>query len=166
MFQKVRVKKSQKKSDLSKMLETWSKLKIFIKNSDCEKSIRVAQVRFNKLDKIIENTCSAKNAKFSQSGMWKLKQKLHPQQIDPPMAKYDKSGNIINAPHLLRNLYLDTYVDRLRHREMQPEFSEVYSMKTTLWEYNYEMLKSKKSHNWEMTNLEMVLKNLKKKKIT
>ena len=75
-----------------------------------------------------------------------------------------QSGNIINAPHLLRNLYLDTYVDRLRHREMQPEFSEVYSMKTTLWEYNYEMLKSKKSHNWEMTNLEMVLKNLKKNK--
>ena len=71
---------------------------------------------------------------------------------------------ICMASHVLRNLYLDTYVDRLRHREMQPEFSEVYSMKTTLWEYNYEMLKSKKSHNWEMTNLEMVLKNLKKNK--
>jgi hypothetical protein len=37
-FKKVRIKKFQKKSELSKMFETWSKLKIFINNSDCENS--------------------------------------------------------------------------------------------------------------------------------
>ena len=177
-FKKVRVQKKQRKSELSKQLELWSKLKNFIKNSKCEKSIKSTQIRFQKNDQIIENMCSDQNAKivedhvetltvgghFSQSGMWKLRKKLHPQQVDPPMAKYDKSGNLITAPPLLRKLYLDTYVDRLRHREMQPDLIEVYNLKTTLWDYRLEVLKSNKSQNWKMEELTKVLKNLKNNK--
>ena len=177
-FKKVRVQNKPRKTELSQQLELWSKLKIFIKNSDCEKARKSAQLRFNKLDKIIEAKCSDQNAKivedyvqnltaggkFSQSGMWKLKQKLHPQQNDPPMAKYDEGGNLITAPPLLRKLYLDTYVHRLRHREMQTDLIDVYKLKTTLWNYRFELLKLKKSENWKSEELEKVLKHLKNNK--
>ena len=67
---------------------------------------------------------------FSQNGMWKLRNKLHPsKQVDPPMAKKDAKGNVITAPHLLKKLYLDTYKDRLRHRDMKKEFEHVYYLK-------------------------------------
>ena len=115
------------------------------------------------LDSIIEKECSDKNSKlveeyvasltekgrFSQTGMWKLRKKLHPQQVDPPMAKFDKNGNVITATPLLRKPYLDTYVERLRHRDIQPEYEELHEMKTTLWNYRLDMLKSVKSNDWQ-----------------
>ena len=134
--------------------------------------------RLKKLDKIIENMSSEQNAKivedhvanltvagnFSQNGMWKLKKSLHPLQSDPPMAKYDKSGNLITAPPLLRKLYLDTYVHRLRHREIRPELTEVYRLKTTLWNRRLEVLKSNKTQNWTLDDLTKTLKGLKNNK--
>ena len=97
--------------------------------------------------------------------MWKLRKKLHPyKQTDPPMAKNDKNGNLITAPSLLRNLYLNTYTDRLRHREMKTEFSDVFQLKMKLWSLRYESLKSKKSHTWPLKALENVLRTLKNNK--
>ena len=123
----MRVNKKVKNTELGEQLEEWTKLKIFMDKSRCEKSIEKARKRFNHLDNIIQKGCSERNAKivedyvaslsdnghFSQTGMWKLRKKLHPQQLDPPMAKIDKSGNVITAPPLLRNLYPETYKDRL-----------------------------------------------------
>ena len=177
-FKKVRVNKKVKNTELGEQLEEWTKLKIFMDKSRCEKSIEKARKRFNHLDNIIQKGCSERNAKivedyvaslsdnghFSQTGMWKLRKKLHPQQLDPPMAKIDKSGNVITAPPLLRNLYLETYKDRLRHREIKPEFLDIYEMKTTLWKWRLDYMKNEKSNNWKIEDLTKVLKNLKKNK--
>ena len=66
---------------------------------------------------------------FSQIGMWKLKNKLMPKEMDPPMAKVDKLGNLITAPEALKNLYLQTYVERLRHREIKDDYISNYQKK-------------------------------------
>ena len=50
---------------------------------------------------------------FSQLGMWKLKNKLIPRDLDPPMAKLDDKGNLISAPNALKTLYLEHYAKRL-----------------------------------------------------
>ena len=76
------------------------------------------------------------------------------------MAKLDKGGNRITAPPLLRNLYLETYVERLRHREMKPDFMDVYEIKSTLWKYRMEMLKENKSDDWVTEDIVTVLKKL------
>jgi len=36
--------------------------------------------------------------------MWKLKNKLIPKDVDPPMGKYDEFGNVITAPEALKSL--------------------------------------------------------------
>ena len=36
--------------------------------------------------------------KLSQIGMWKLKNQLWPKERDPPMAKFDRKGNLISCP--------------------------------------------------------------------
>ena len=54
--------------------------------------------------------------------MWKLKNQLVPKERDPPMVKMDNQGNLITAPEALRKLYLGTYVERLKHREIKVNF--------------------------------------------
>ena len=80
------------------------------------------------------------------------------------MAKKDKKGNLITAPPQLKKLYLDTYIDRLRHREINPNFQLVHVLKTELWNLRLEMLKCKKSPKWSMDDLDQVLKNMKNNK--
>ena len=63
---------------------------------------------------------------FSQLGLWKLKRELCRPQGDPPTAKLDKNGSLITSPNLLKKLYLDTYTDRLRNREIKPELLDFF----------------------------------------
>ena len=58
---------------------------------------------------------------FSQIGMWKLKNRLIPKEMDPPMAKLDEKGNLITAPNALKALYLEHYVKRLQHRTIKED---------------------------------------------
>ena len=83
------------------------------------------------------------NGNFSQAGMWKLKNILIPKEMDPPMAKLDKLGNLITAPVALKNLYLKTYVERLRHREMKFNLNSNYLKKVELWEMRFNYLKTR-----------------------
>ena len=76
-----------------------------------------------------EELCGTSDGNFSQIGMWKLKNQLIPKEMDPPMAKLDSYGNLITAPGALKNLYLETYVERLKHREIKPDMMFNYLQK-------------------------------------
>ena len=51
---------------------------------------------------------------FNQLGMWKLKTKLCPKPVDPPMAKLDTSGNLMTRPNELKNFNLKPIQTGLR----------------------------------------------------
>ena len=101
---------------------------------------------------------------FSQAGLWKLKKRLCLTTTDPPMAKRDEKGNLISSPLALKQLYLDTYSKRLAHREMKPEYMDIYFLKSELWKSRLANLKNIKSPKWSMEHLEDALKNLKNNK--
>ena len=96
--------------------------------------------------------------------MWKLKNQLMPKEMDPSMAKVDNLGNLITAPEALKNLYLKTYVDRLRHREIMGEYTSNYLKKVELWEMRFEYLKGKTTSDWSAADLSKTLKSLKNNK--
>ena len=77
--------------------------------------------------------------------MWKLKNALCPKLSDPPMAKRDQNGTLITSPHLLKNLFLETYKDRLRNREIKSELEDLFCLKTDLWDLRLEELEATKS---------------------
>ena len=110
------------------------------------------------------NTLETLDGHFCHQGLWKLKQKLCPTNKDPPMAKCDELGNLITAPETLKKLYLNTYMKRLRQREMKIEYLDIYLLKTELWTSRLETLKKSKTPSWKMSNLEDVLKSLKNNK--
>ena len=64
--------------------------------------------------------------------MWRLKQKLCPRNSDPPMAKRSEGGDLISNPVVLKQLYADTYKERLHHREMRQGYEELESLKKIL----------------------------------
>ena len=71
-----------------------------------------------------------------------------PKAADPPIAKRDESGMLVTAPNLLKSLYLRTYQQRLRQREMKPELMDVFFLKKELWESRLEELAKNKTEPW------------------
>ena len=77
------------------------------------------------------------------------------------MAKKDMEGNIITKPEALKTLYIQTYVERLKHREMKEEFKEIFQLKTVLWSERMKSIKKRKSRPWTIADIEKVTKTLK-----
>ena len=93
--------------------------------------------------------------------MWRLKQKLCPRNNDPPMAKRSAGGDLISNPVTLKQLYADTYKDRLRHRVIRPGYEELESLKKFLFNLRLSLSKTRKSEPWSKAQLLKVLGSLK-----
>ena len=104
--------------------------------------------------------------KVNTSGAWKLRRKLCPKPLEQLTAKYDKAGNLVSNPEAIKDIYLEAYVDRLKHREISQELSELKVLREQLFQERLEIAKEKKSPPWTMDKLDDVLKKLKKGKAT
>ena len=80
------------------------------------------------------------------------------------MAKMDKLGNLITAPEALKNLYLQAYVERLRHREIKADYISNYQKKIELWKMRFDYLKRNTISDWSASDLAGALKSLKNNK--
>ena len=119
-----------------------AELKTFIINNDCgSTATKQAKEKLKHIEEMLIEETAAKNAaivkeytedletvdgRFCNLGFWKLKRKLCPIAEDPPMAKRNKSGNIVTAPEAIKDLYVDTYKDRLRNRDMKLELMDTF----------------------------------------
>ena len=61
-----------------------------------------------------------KDGSTNNTGVWKLRQKIFPKPVEKLSAKKDQRGNLITNPEVLKDLYIDGYLQRLIHREMFP----------------------------------------------
>ena len=180
-FRKVRITNNPKKVDMEDELQKNLFLKTrftdFLKYAKSDFGRGIAEQMLIKVEERISHFSAQKNKKavvehisnlqtlngsFSNLGMWKLKSKLLPRPRDPPMAKKDAHGNLITSKGALKKLYLDTYVHRLRNREMKSEYSDILELKTALWGERLRSLKVKHTPDWTLADLDSVIKSLKK----
>ena len=78
--------------------------------------------------------------------MWKLLKRNYPKIVPAiPVGKKDRKGNIITNHKGLKDLYLQTYVDRLRNRPIMPGFEDIKNMKTELFNLRLDLAKRRKS---------------------
>ena len=61
----------------------------------------------------------------------------------------------------IRKLYMNTYITRLEHMKIKPEFEGIKKLKEELWDMRYLQLKRLKSKPWTILDLKMVCKELK-----
>jgi hypothetical protein len=99
---------------------------------------------------------------LSRVKMWKIKKKICPKnEVTPPVAKFWKSG--YNQDQL-KALYINTYKDRLRHRDMNPNICYLRDLKEFLFRERFQLSKLRKSEEWTAENLLQVQKSLKMRK--
>ena len=93
--------------------------------------------------------------------MWKILKRKFP-KCSPaiPVGKKDKSGNLITNHNGLKDLYLKTYVHRLRNRPIKAEFQGMKELKEELFEMRLNLAKCNKSSPWTLKDLEFILKHL------
>ena len=182
-FKKIRITKGGKilhkdgKTSIMANIKLKTELKRFIKNCSCPIEKDIATKRLEEVEEYLNQHCSKKNAetvkeyirgvenddgKFLQLKLWKLKNKLCPNNCDPPMAKKDGNGHLVTSPEILKSLYLETYQNRLRNRDMKDELMDVFFLKEELWKSRLEELKNLKTPPWTKSDLRRALKSLKK----
>ena len=98
---------------------------------------------------------------FNQLGMWHLKKQIFPRPAEPPTAKFDEHKNVITGKRALKNLYLETYQKRLKHREIESKFSDIKCWKEELWSHRYVKLKGTPTSLWTAEDILCATKSLK-----
>ena len=97
--------------------------------------------------------------------MWKLLKAKFPKNAHQvPVGKKDSSGNIITNHSGLKQLYLNTYINRLRNRPIKIDFEEIKEMKNELFNIRLKLSDKKKSKPWVLDDLNKVLDSLKMNK--
>ena len=79
-----------------------------------------------------------------------------------PVGKKDRKGNLITNHKGLKQLYLKTYIDRLRNRPIKDDFEDLKTLKLVLFNLRKQLCEGEKSKPWEMKHLEAALKELKR----
>ena len=176
-FKKIRLTNKPKKGPESDLLKEMTELKKdLLNNKNDDKKRNEIEVKLDYLKDEISTNCSERNKNiffehinklsdvdegFNAPNMWKIKKKLCPKAGGPPMAKKDKSGNLVTDPEKLKSLYMDTYVERLSHRKISPDMSDIFDINEKLFNLNLKISKYRESKPWTKKDLCKVLKSLK-----
>ena len=183
-FKKVRIRTGITNNAGDKIIQDKLKkrmeMKALLKNINCTGDTKQATItKLEEIEADLANEVADSNAefvkevlenvedeegKFNHTGFWKIKQKLLPINQDPPMAKKDCNGNLVTAPSSLKQLYLETYQERLKQREIKEEYQDILCLKSELWISRLSSLRNAKTSPWNEKHLDNVLKSLKSSK--
>ena len=169
-FKKIRItnKQSTKHTEINFLMEKRRKFKK--KDSLNEKE----EVELSKLEETIAEKCEEMNRKkvtenfvsiggnngnLSHQGIWKIKKKYFPKmKASLPAGKKNLKQQLITNPAELKELYLQTFKFRLRHRPPQPGFKNIQN---ELFKLRLELSKQEKTPAWKMSDLEEAISSLK-----
>ena len=110
-----------------------------------------------------ENVTDCSGA-FNIPKMWGLKKKLNLASRDVPSAKKDKAGNMITTKNGLLALYRNTYIERLSHKKIRPEYEHMKELKKKLFELRFEISSKMPAEDWTVNQIEKICKSLKNSK--
>ena len=111
------------------------------------------------------STLDGTNGNLEHQGVWQAKKKYFPKtKSSLPVGKKNLQKQLITNPRELKELYLQTFIHRLRKRPVQPGFQNILKMQEELFYLRLEKSKKAKSLPWTMNDLEEALKSLKNNK--
>ena len=182
-FTKIRINRGRKNTDLEKLFSDREKEKGLIAenvNTGNDDKVEELRISVEDISEKISDICASKNRDivkehigitddsfegFSQLKAWEMKKRLCPKNTpDPPAAKKDKHGNLVTEKEALENLYIETYVDRLKPNTISEGLEDLEKLKNYLFELRYEVAKEAPAKEWSKDDLEKVLKSLKNNK--
>ena len=165
LYERVELKKEAKLTSISEEM----KIKIEVRISQIEEEIS-EQISQKYVEEILETLKKLGGDEQNLNGsgrraLWEVLKRKYPKcSPSVPVGKKDKAGNIVTNHEGLKDLYLKTYLHRLRNRPIKKEFEEMKEYKDDLFDLRMKLASSNKSLPWTMDELEAVLKNLKEGK--
>ena len=132
-FKKIRITGKKEDDDIQKLLA--NRLN---GNEDELNQDKISNLIYERNRKLIMdqiNSTADMSGNLSRVKMWKVKQKVCPKvKNSVPIAKLDEEGNLVSNGSELKELYVRAYKYRLRHRDINPEFSKLKELKENLFE--------------------------------
>ena len=182
-FRKVRIKEGMNKTptELDVKIDEWKDIKKknnLAKHSDEENKYdeqkeedlekEISDVIDDLNLEVVKKTLGVldgENGTVKHKGLWKLKKEVNP-KIKPtlPVGKKNLEGRIVTNPEELKELYLQTFLYRLRNRPIKQGYEGVLELKEELFNIRLETAKIQKTPHWKIEELEKVLEKLKKDK--
>lgn len=181
-FNKIRITEKPKKGEISSKIKIVKEVKKkLIEASKTGDVVKIQKVKkeLRSAEDEVANICAARNKQlleehvkgissmdggFNPPKMWKIKNKVIKKSNEKPTAKKDKKGNLVTSHKLLKNLYKDTYTERLKHREISADISDLKELKEKLFDLRLKETTQRKTEPWTEDQLFVVLKSLKKNK--
>ena len=180
-FRKNRICERKKKNITGELIEERLKLKNEVKENKIDEEmknkieLRISQIEETIGNKVVEDfhkeikeaidSLGGDETSLNGSGrqqIWKLLKKKFPKaQAQFPVGKKDQKGHLITNHLGLKQLYLKTYLNRLRNRPIKQDYDELKQLKGILFEMRLKMCKEQKSEPWEMKHLEAAMNKLK-----
>ena len=114
--------------------------------------------------KVVDNfrDINGSDGNLNHQGVWKAKKRYFP-KLKPkiPVGKKNIKGQMITNPEELKELYLNTFKYRLRHRPAAPGYEDLLQKQEELFRHRLELARKEKTLPWKMSDLENALKSLK-----
>ena len=179
-FKKVRIT-TKKRDHIQEQLDNRRKIKSDINNAKTAAERHVHEDRLQEIEERISMECENKhyakireqlenisneNGTTNNTAVWRLRRKIFPKPVEQLTAKKDHKGNLVSSADALKEIYINGYIERLKHREIVPELLRLKSLREELFQQRLELSKLNKSPEWTMEDLEKVLCHLKEKKAT
>ena len=111
------------------------------------------------------NDIDCEEGGMSSGKLWSLRKEICPQSRDPPTAMMDLEGNLVTNAEKIKEMVVSAYVEGHKKRHTKEGMEDLKDMKERLSERLMELAKTNKTPPWEMSDVDEVLKDLKKKKI-
>ena len=150
---------------MKNMLSKASEVNKAVLNSQIkEAENRISVVAADKNRKIIDEHSKlliAEDGLFSVLGAWKLKKKLFPNCTDDRNDIKDVYGNLITDPCGIKTIMREEFTFRLRNRKIGKEFDEIKEFKEYLCNLRLKLTKSCEYNEWNIEDVDMVLRKLK-----
>ena len=137
-----------------------------LKISELEEKLGEENIKMN-TDHMRAQLSSSSNfvTTHNTNGCWSLVRKTRPKYLPTiPVGKVNKKGNMITDQEGLKELYLDTFLWRLRDRPMRPDLKDLQSIKTKMFEIILKTCANTRTDPWTIQELDKVLNSLKKDK--
>ena len=176
-FRKVRIQKKTNikplNPELSKLINERNKMMTNDVNPEVKEEIRKVNENICEIEsrenreKIMKhfNSFNDDPEKINLQQMWKLNKKLWPKcGTVLPSAKKNHRGKLVSNPVAIKTLLTREYKDRLRKRPVRSDFSDMRIRRNKIFKMKMKVAGKKKSPDWTMKDLEVVLKNLKRNK--
>ena len=178
-FKKIRYTSKPKETEVSKTLE--ERRSIIEKMKTCQEDgkdklqDRLTEIENDVCDlvaeknyaKVVDNFKSLRNdsGTIQPLGIWNVKRRVFPKNKESlPTAKKNCEGKIITSQGLIKTLYLETFIHRLRHRPANDKYKYLKCLKEQLWQKRLKYSEQNKSAEWSETQLLKTLASLKNNK--